>query len=783
MLDRADGRGDHAALDDDRRDRASSRRALDAIEATDARADFPRGASLRARHACAACPNAEIVVVSRRRARRRRATRRARSHLGGRRSSRYVPDRQERQERRASRVLGAPLPARQEPLRGDARGHEHQRRAARTSSSRCSATDSVVDVDAAARSSRASGCRASTRTRRREPHARSHASSSPTAQHDDLPADDHAYALLPERRRARVLVVTPGNTYLEAALLLDEYLDVTTRRAREVPAAAGAVRRHDLRRRRAAASRRAAAALLYLNPRGRGLAGEGRQGEIDDDLGFDTLGTTRTRSLRWTALGDVNIARGAHAQAASRTTRSSARATRARSSSTGARAGRKFVALGFDLRDSDLPLRVAWPLFLLNTINDFVDEDTQLHLELPHRRRVAHPGAAAAETRDADAARRRDAARAGPRGRAVYSASTPASTSSTASAARRRSRRAMFAANLSDPDESAHRAGRRARGRRHEGAARPAGFEVGVRREIWIYLLLARAARDRRSSGSPTTGGSRYERRARATRALWARAGHRAASRCSASLVLGLPALRAAAPATPTLTWARGGIDYELLDPKMLGAGAARAVLPVRARRSRSPICRWPQRMLSVLLRIAFVALLALGLVAPRAHRDDAEGLHGLPGRRLATRCPTRRSRTRAGDRRSGLDARSRRTTSSSSSPSRKRPRAGRRSSDDGEGRRRRSSVDTDADAASRRDELGAGDRHRRPRCSSRTASIPPGYLKRAVILSDGVQTDGDILAEANRAQRLRREGLHRARTAGRCPARSRCATCACPTR
>ncbi len=44
---------------------------------------------------------------------------------------------------------------------------------------------------------------------------------------DELPADDRAYALVPERRRARVLVVTAGNTYLEAALLLDEYLDVT----------------------------------------------------------------------------------------------------------------------------------------------------------------------------------------------------------------------------------------------------------------------------------------------------------------------------------------------------------------------------------------------------------------------------------------------------------------------------------------------------------------------------------------------------------------------------
>ena len=56
---------------------------------------------------------------------------------------------------------------------------------------------------------------------------------------DDLPADDHAYALMPERRRARVLVVTPGNTYLEAALLLDEYLDVTLIAPDKYPPAQG----------------------------------------------------------------------------------------------------------------------------------------------------------------------------------------------------------------------------------------------------------------------------------------------------------------------------------------------------------------------------------------------------------------------------------------------------------------------------------------------------------------------------------------------------------------
>jgi len=41
----------------------------------------------------------------------------------------------------------------------------------------------------------------------------------------------------------------------------------------------------------------------------------------------------------------------------------------------GERGGYKFVALGFDPAESDLPLRTAWPLFLLDTINWFDDED------------------------------------------------------------------------------------------------------------------------------------------------------------------------------------------------------------------------------------------------------------------------------------------------------------------------------------------------------------------------------------------------------------------------
>src|SRR5690606_28059020 len=44
---------------------------------------------------------------------------------------------------------------------------------------------------------------------------------------------------------------------------------------------------------------------------------------------------------------------------------------------SGSRDGKRFVALGFDPRNSDFVLRVAWPLFLLNTINTFAEEDSR----------------------------------------------------------------------------------------------------------------------------------------------------------------------------------------------------------------------------------------------------------------------------------------------------------------------------------------------------------------------------------------------------------------------
>lgn len=193
--------------------------------------------------------------------------------------------------------------------------------------------------------------------------------------HDDLAADDHAYALLPERHRSKVLVVTEGNTYLEAALLLGEYLDVTDVTPagyahamsqggwdavvfdRVVPVDAPRV------------------SALYLDP-----VGPGSPVSVGKDLlapTFDKIDRAHP-TVRYTALEDVNISAGHKLDPAS-----GDRVVGASDGGSspilvaGTRGGFKFVALGFDVRQSDLPLRPAWPLFVLDCLDWFANEDAR----------------------------------------------------------------------------------------------------------------------------------------------------------------------------------------------------------------------------------------------------------------------------------------------------------------------------------------------------------------------------------------------------------------------
>lgn len=300
---------------------------------------------------------------------------------------------------------------------------------------------------------------------------------------DDLPADDHAYALMPERRRARVLVVTPGNTYLEATLLLDEYLDVTS----VVPAKYPPPGNFDVTIFDGVAPPLApnTGGSLYLNPPEEGSPV--KLGRALTEFGFDVW-DKKHPIVRWMSMGDIQVARG-HSFKPEKEDKVIGASEAGPILVAGRRSGRKFVALGFDPRDSDFVLRVAWPLFVLNTINDFIEEDTSYvssfftgevwHIPAPSGAEVATLKSPDGKTHSVPIKE----------GRAVHLGdqagfyelvvnTEPEPTTS------------MFAANLSNIDESRIKPSDTLEFG-GKPTALPSGFDPGMRREIWLYLLLA----------------------------------------------------------------------------------------------------------------------------------------------------------------------------------------------------------------------------------------------------------------------------------------------------
>jgi hypothetical protein len=314
---------------------------------------------------------------------------------------------------------------------------------------------------------------------------------------DELPADNHAFALLPERRRAKVLVVTEGNTYLEAALLLDEYLEVTDVHPKDYPAKLNSAKWDCIIFDRATPAEMPKANALYLDPRGPGspvkVGDELKGGKGKQPPGFDKL-ERKHPIVRYTALEPVNIA-AAHKLTPEQGDKVVGASDYGQSPIlvAGTRKGFKFVALGFDVRESDFPLRIAWPLFVLNSIGWFTDEDTsyissfrtgdvwrvpvgsttsQAELKLPDGRKElvpVHEGRAVYFGEHAG----------------FYELNTPKNEGDPTGVT-------AFAANLLDTDESTIAPVDRLIVDGKE-AGELGVFRVGVRREIWIYLLLAAA--------------------------------------------------------------------------------------------------------------------------------------------------------------------------------------------------------------------------------------------------------------------------------------------------
>jgi hypothetical protein len=298
---------------------------------------------------------------------------------------------------------------------------------------------------------------------------------------DELPADDHAYALMPERKRARVLVVTRGNTYLEAALLLDEYLDVTiVPPERFDPRAAHDVVIFDDVVPPGAAS--LAGAALYLNP-----PSEGSPVPLGKSLrmfGFDRW-ERKSPILRWMAMGDIQVLDG-HAFEPGPGDRVLGASELGPLLVSGERGSQRFVALSFDPKRSDFVLRVAWPLFLLNTIRHFVEQDSGYVSSL--RTGEVWSVAVGGPAESATLVDPRGRARIIPvrDGRATHFGELAGYYTLKVPGAAEPLR---LAANIASPEESS--IAPRSKLALGGGDAKPLGrFDAGVRRELWLYLLL-----------------------------------------------------------------------------------------------------------------------------------------------------------------------------------------------------------------------------------------------------------------------------------------------------
>jgi Ca-activated chloride channel family protein len=180
-------------------------------------------------------------------------------------------------------------------------------------------------------------------------------------QKDDLPADDEAFAQLSQRRDLRVLLVTPGNLYLQKALNLDPHvqLSVTTPDAYQQQDDFDVVVFENTGPKKVGPGNH-----LYIN-----CGGDTAPVEIKGRV-------TNATILDWErvhpAMRFVNLARLQLPEALSTAKKPWAVQLAEHESgpaiAVGERGGVKSAFVGFPLLRSDFPLRVSFPIFFNNMV-------------------------------------------------------------------------------------------------------------------------------------------------------------------------------------------------------------------------------------------------------------------------------------------------------------------------------------------------------------------------------------------------------------------------------
>jgi hypothetical protein len=198
---------------------------------------------------------------------------------------------------------------------------------------------------------------------------------------DDFPLDDKAYALLPKRRKSKVLLVSAGNLYIEGTLLLDEE-NITYQRITPAAWTPGLAKKYDsvifddftppkLPR---------TGNFLLFDPRGAGSPVEiekrVKDPEIwwpqsDKDKRHQIMDYIRVKDVRAlessifkTLKNDVPLIRLDERGPVYALLRKEP--------------GRKIVVVGFSSQQTNWVMRIGFPVFILNTVAFFAGENTRL---------------------------------------------------------------------------------------------------------------------------------------------------------------------------------------------------------------------------------------------------------------------------------------------------------------------------------------------------------------------------------------------------------------------
>lgn len=203
---------------------------------------------------------------------------------------------------------------------------------------------------------------------------------------DPFALDDEAWALLPARKLQHVLVVTKDNLYLEGALLVYDNIAYEKRTPEEYDAAPATIVVNPATKRpydvvvfddhTPAVLPPAPVNVLMFNP-----SGPASPFTVRAELPRPRITETNEAHpvMKWVTLSDVNIDRS-NVFAVDRGKGEVALALSVRDPIAVARRdeGRKLLAFGWSLGGTDLMLRVAFPLLLVNALDWFAGDDADL---------------------------------------------------------------------------------------------------------------------------------------------------------------------------------------------------------------------------------------------------------------------------------------------------------------------------------------------------------------------------------------------------------------------